>query len=357
MITEVLGLGIKGQDLVLSTLKKIQKQKDQFKQPVKTAFNLAGMAKAAMSVAGGIGKQPPPGSAEESDKLARQQEKENERQKYSWDTAKNDIKTGIGAVGGMDTKALITGLGHSLDVWTVGISGILAEMGGAAITFKDKIRQSASLVADTAALDQSINKFGAGDFLRNRSDTTAAERGGIADAIRSSMGKSTDVFKNALEKLYTGPGGKAYDVRETTALAQGNYSELGTDTGFFMQQISDSLRGLPPSIRQAVNAQLLERVPESERAEQTDRGMRNIQAEFNRRDRDTAAAIASPANIQSALKIDAIQRSIDVGLAGSIDTLSKALTKAAETIKKNITDSQTMNPEKQSKGGMLRAIQ
>lgn len=118
----------------------------------------------------------------------------------------------------------------------------------AVVAFSKKMKEQGAIVADTAQKDSDIfNKLGKkGDFsgITKRQDISKTEQAAFVNAVSSSMGNLSTDFQKSISTLME-KNGKATDVNQAQSLAQGNFSALGNDKGFFMQQISSGFGVCP----------------------------------------------------------------------------------------------------------------
>lgn len=339
-VREIIELGIKGADLVFRHLNKIQAEKKKLEKPstvnlTSPASGQSGASLASNSPAPQAPVTPQPQNEEKSDAG-----KEASR---NWQTAASNAVSTASAAASQDTRGLILGVGHALDVWTVGISGILAEMAGAAISFKDRVKTAAVEWADTTSARQTARNYARdAEFLRkgdrttfrNRQDITTGEQQQIISMLGRQYGRLSDDFKDAIRNLY-GTRDRPHDIGQASEIASGNFTALGNDRGFFMQKISDQLQNLPPSVRQRLMGQLFQQIPENELFSQGDENykVRTDLNKFDNMERDRSRAmVTSGGNMAAALNIQKIQNDIDTGLAKAVGSLTEALQKAARMI-------------------------
>ena len=338
---EILKLGIKGADLIVSTLKKIQEEKKKFSRPAETRVS-QGKSDAAPSGADLARDRYATAPAEPPEKADRAEQKKTKEETTAaerWQKAGQAANTIFQGAASLSTSGLISSIGQALsEVPIVGaLFGVAATLGNSALTFKDKIKSAAQDWADTTDAQSTAAFWSRGDsqFLRagdtsrkGRSDISVAEQRGIMETLGPQFGRFTSEFKDALHTLYNNGKQQNYDVRQTTALAGGNFEALGTDQGFFMQGISDAVRRLPPSARQAIMPQLWSQIPEEDRQKQSAEltGIRTANVAFNDQDRAQSAAMLNAgsgmaANLMYASQIQGIQNSIDTGLAAAASAL------------------------------------
>lgn len=355
MISEVLQVGTKGADIVLKQLTKIQATKALLMKPAQVRVSLGTKTDRAPSGRDLAENRRAEGPAEEPAKPEKKEKEKPMSEKTAAETGRaiaQGAQTIFQGAASLSTSGLISSLGQALgNIPIVGaLFGVAATLGNSALTFKDKIKQAAQEWADTASAANTSTNYArdaqflrAGDLAgRGRADISVNEQRGIVEALGSSYGRMSNEFKDAIRTLYRGPNGEAYDVRQATQVASGNFEALGTDQGFFMQKIANSLQNLPPSARQALMPDLFEMISKNDPNEglfrQNDVGIRGVNTQFDDQARAQAASMlnAGPgmaANVANAVQIQGIQNSIDTGLASAAGALVDGLRKIADAIK------------------------
>jgi len=340
LITEILQLGIKGSDLVLRQLKQIQEIKKRVAQisnvrmAISTTKGVTGQELAENRPLSYTEPTKPPPKPDDKDSGKDKSEKRDYAKEF-----RQSANQAFQGAASLDTGALLAGLGNALNLVSFGVSGVLATMGQAALTFKDKIKAAAQGYADTKdALNTAANYAGDEQFLRggdktpfkSRGDISTNEQRGIIEALGSQYGKFSLEFKDAVRTLY-GTRDNPYDVKQTTAIAQGNFEALGTDQGFFMQKIANSLQNLPPSAKKELMPQLWTMIPDADRFKQNDAGIRATNTEFDDLNRQRESRLLygesgkDMKRISNAKAIQETQNEIDQGLADAAGSLITAL--------------------------------
>lgn len=330
MIETLLRLGISGSEIVTQKLKKIQGERAKFEKPVKMKFG---------PVEGGGGNQKapyqqPPQPKNETEpknetKPAEKSEKNNKPQ------LNENVKAGMSAVGNLDGAALaktviqgVAGLAGPVGMIAGQVAGGIID---AATAFRDRVKQAASIYADTMDAKNTAIRYAGEQFadyiVSSRKDVDRNTQRAIVSSLGSQYGKFSDEFRNQVEQLFGGKirGGKTADLGETSSLAQGNFGALGTDTGFFMQKIADSFGDLPPSMKQKLMGQLFASIPEGERAIQTDEDARAVVTNFDNMNRSKNASFASSDNVQLATNIQKLTDTLDTKLSDSIGLLTRKI--------------------------------
>ncbi len=370
MISEVLSLGTKGADLMVRQLQKIQKEKKNAMQPAQMRVSMGKQSDKAPS-GRDLAENPRATSPAESrmpqaEQPAQDSQKKNTDEKTATETGRaiaRGANTIFQGAASLSTSGLISSIGEALgNTPLIGaLFVVAATLGNATLTFKDKIKQAAQEFADTADAANTVTNYTSragvansenSNFLRRvRGDINVNEQRGITETLGNQFGRLGQDFQKAVEGLYRGKDGQNYDVRQSTALAQGNFEALGTDQGFFMQKLANGITSLPPSARRALMPQLWQMIPEQDRFRQNDVGARTTNTDFDDQARAQSVSMlnAGPVaakNIQNALAIQGIQNSIDTGLAaaagGLITGLGK-IQKAIEQMNKNQSAGRPMN--------------
>jgi len=334
MINEVINLGIKGSDLVLRKLKQIQEQKKQFAKPVSFSAKVSGVLKKLFPSTAGV-----PTPTKEPEQKAEPEKKKQAPSKYDrgreiGGATKEAGQAFAGFEGTKFTQAGIKGLTALGGPVGLVVGEIANNIIDAAVTFRDKVKQAAAIRADTEDARNTAIRYAGKDFAEfikdSRTDIDRNTQRAIVSGLGAQYGKFSDEFKTAIDKLFsTKIGGKYADIEETTSLAQGNFAALGTDRGFFLQKIFSNLGDVPPSIKQKLTSQLFDLIPESERAVQTDQGIRSVMADFDERNRQAQEKFASGPNIELARGIQSLTDKIDGKLADSITLLTNKINQIA----------------------------
>lgn len=255
----LVSLGMKGQNVVLSTLDKIRKKSGELtkkKKIVTLSANFAAekaAAKKELAEAGGTtaGFMSPPG------------EKPDKKFSKAVDKFSGGAKDIASAASSLDPTATISSITSALGTTLSGISvfgvslGRLPE-GVAAIANStlsmaknsiDMAKQSTAAYHQLATRNAAAEHYGgmvdAGPMSRN-------ERAMFIDAVSNSMGRIGKPLAEELNKLI---GNK--DTRALARAGAGDWESTGTDKGWLLGQVSSSFQGLPPSIKQKLQAALL----------------------------------------------------------------------------------------------------
>lgn len=356
MITELLNLGIKGSDLVLRQLKQIQEVKKRLSAITNvnvrgSSSGLTSAAAIAGAVAGVAGSPLSRKSSEDDEKINK---KNAEAMAGHFQNVGNSIanmdasgfaKSLVGMTAGLTT--MIAGLdptGSAARV--VAATAQAANMTiDAAVTFKDHVKASAQTFGDTMDAQQSAMRYTKdAQFLRggdntsfhSRRDISVNEQRGIIEAVGGKFGKMSEDFKQSLREVY-GTRDKPYDVKESTDIATGNFAGLGTDKGFFMQKIADSMGNLPPSARQKMQESLMGMISDDDRTLQSADSTyaRNTNTTFDDDTRTQAEGLVKlPGAVENAKAIQDLTNAIEMQMGNGINQLVTALRTLTDKIKK-----------------------
>lgn len=260
-------MGMKGQNLVLSQMEKIRKTGKALSKS-KTVVDL--VAKAGK----GAGRSAPEKIVEderkENEKVKRNHRQEEGEEKKNTSKLRdavgrfgNGVQTFASSASSIDPVAAITGFTSALGTSLSGISvlGIglgrlpegIAAISNSALTMAknavDMGKQATAayhqLADRNAAAEHYGGRVGQGPMSRN-------ERAMFIDAVSGSMGKIQQPLADEINKLV----GKK-DTRALARVAAGDWESTGTDKGWMLGQLSSSFQGLPPSIKQKLQASLL----------------------------------------------------------------------------------------------------
>jgi len=262
-------LGVKGQNVVLAQMDKIQKAGKKLSK-TKTAIDLAARSGKSGAGAGAAGKVASEEKTEnEKYKRARKQENEDEKKNTS------KFREAVGRFGqgaqtiassasGLDPTSLIGGmtsalgtslsgisvLGVSLGRLPEGLASISNSMLAMAKSSVDMAKQSTAAYHALATRNAAAEHYG-GNITEN-SPMSRNERAMFIDAVSGSMGKIQQPLADQINRL---AGSK--DTRALARAAAGDWESTGTDKGWMLGQVSSGFQGLPPSIKQKLQASLL----------------------------------------------------------------------------------------------------
>ena len=261
-------LGVKGQNLVLSTMDKIRKSGKEISKS-KTVVDL--VAKAGK---GATGRGSPERIVEqeraENDKVKKTHRQEADEEKKSQSKLRDTVgRFGQGvqnfaaAASTVDPTATISSITSAIGTSLSGVSvlgvslgrlpeGIASIANSTMMMAKNSVDMAESATMTYSALsarNTAAEHYGGavqgGGMSRN-------ERAMFIDAVSGSMGRIQQPLADELNKLV---GTK--DARALARVGAGDWESTGTDKGWMLGQVANSFQGLPPSIKQRLNASLL----------------------------------------------------------------------------------------------------
>ena len=263
----LVSLGMKGQNVVLSTLDKIRKKSGELtkkKKIVTLSANFAAekaAAKKELAEAGGTtaGFMSPPG------------EKPDKKFSKAVDKFSGGAKDIASAASSLDPTATISSITSALGTTLSGISVLGVSLGrlpeGVAAIANSTLSMAKNSIdmakQSTAAYHQLATRNAAADTYgklinQNTEKNPEAiplsrnERAMFIDAVSNSMGRIGKPLAEELNKLI---GNK--DTRALARAGAGDWESTGTDKGWMLGQLSSGFQGLPPSIKQKLQAALL----------------------------------------------------------------------------------------------------
>lgn len=373
MIQTVLNLGVKGADLVINQLQKIQENKEKFARPATVTIDQTGQptqpnrpspnketpkeAKQSTVFKGILdavksskdilnktfGKKPKEPEAKKDEESKPKETKEEGEKKKSSESLQELGQSAKGAVqalaslsAGNALKGAI-GLANAIPFVGTGIALAGQSIISAAEAFRANVENASRINFDTAEAGSRISNIiqgsGGGNFT-GRVDLDVNSQRALAEALGEKYGVVQKPLQEAIKELYRSDNGRAVDVNQAQALAQGQFSALGTDKGFFLQKIGDQLQGLPPSMRQAMTASLLENVKKEEQFKETSTGARSAVTQFDTEQRDRARDIATaPSAVENALAITRTLNTIDATLNGGFNSMINTLNALSTAIR------------------------
>jgi len=260
-------MGIKGQNVVLAQMEKVRKKgKD-----VSKSKYIADVSGKGGRTGGAAPGKPSTEEKNENEKVKREHKKETDDEKKNTSKFREAVgRFGQGAqtiassASSIDPVGMISGLTSAIGTSLSGISivgfgvGRLPE-GIAAISNSllsmaknsvDMAKQSTAAYHALATRNAAAEHYG-GNVTEN-SPMSRNERAMFIDAVSGSMGKIQQPLADQINRLV---GSK--DTRALARAAAGDWESTGTDKGWMLGQVSSGFQGLPPSIKQRIQASLL----------------------------------------------------------------------------------------------------
>lgn len=409
----VIELGVKGEDVVLGTLKKIDEQKKKTAKageiPVGSLNFGADLGEAlAGSMSGGIfGKDVKQKSDEE-----RRDDNEEKRDNKKLIKAQEDMTRGMKSVAGsfskMDpmslTKDVVSMTGDLIGVASNAlfsafsgipiVGGAADSIGNFSEAFVQKMTKTLNVANDVAIASHEIYKsslpeaearsdqigllrsLGMEDFR----DATMTYREAADISYRSfqNFGRASKELKENLGKLFKANAENKMVYRpQAEAIASGNFAALGTDKGFILNEIMRGFSNTLPSIRQSafnslasgLNDEDFQKVSAGFRKEnvffqdqESQKKLNIVRDEINKGDSTQRKILEASKNLEvkmmetASVTLPALNFSIGLtttlvdGLNTSIKQITDAFTIGASKVNKM---TQRMR-EKDSSGAMIR---
>lgn len=303
----LVSLGMKGQNVVISTMDKIRKKGKDLtkKQVVPLAIKTKG-GKTAPE------KTPPdekslPGKSERQAKPGVPREKSSPEKPEPPPSAPDEKASGkfskaVDRFGNTTTNfahnmshldpahAISAGLSAMAKIAIAGIPFAIAEAGLKTAT--NMIAMAKENAATQHGLVQrNVTAEYYGGKINKISRVSNEEQAMLRMTISSSMGKIQQPLADAINKLQK----DSFNTAALARVASGNWASTGTDKGWMLQQLSDAFQGLPPSIAQKFQASLLTKYG-AEEIQKTNEKMgeseaQQTNAEWQKRDEEQTAAI------------------------------------------------------------------
>jgi hypothetical protein len=268
-------LGMKGQNVVLSMMDKIRKKggdltkKKTVTLSAKTAPGVASKKKGGPAASGGDEPTKPrkrpltpgPGETNPSPTIPPESNKKFGRAAEKFN---GGVRSFVGAASSLDPTATIASVTSALGTSLSGISVLgvslgrlpegIADIANSTLSMAknsiDMAKQAAAGYHQLMTRDASASRYG--ENITKKSPLSRNERAMFIDAISGSMGRIQQPLADEINKLI----GKK-DTRALASASAGDWESTGTDKGWMLGQISNSFQGLPPSIKQKMQASLL----------------------------------------------------------------------------------------------------
>ena len=273
-------LGVQGQNIVLATMDKIRKKGGDLskkKQVVKMTAARGATGGATEPIAGKKAVPSEEKSRATTDKfstgvktfdksatdLNRREEQSGKKFSKAADNLKDGAKNFASAASTLDPVSTISSVTSAMGTSLSGISVLSVSLGrlpeGIAHIANSTLSMAKNSVdmakQATAAFYQLTTRNAAAEHYGKDISTgpmSRNERAMFIDAVSGSMGRIQQPLADELNKLV----GKK-DTRSLARVGAGDWESTGTDKGWMLGQLSSSFQGLPPSIKQKLQASLL----------------------------------------------------------------------------------------------------
>lgn len=260
MIREIIQLGEKGGDIILKTFQKINVQKEKFKKPAKLPITTTQVPKAPDGEQEPELKKSSSGFAKNVEKatsgLNKLASSASSFDPTRFTTGVLDTMRGLanksiiglaGAVGGERGKSIAEATTSATDA----VAELINTGASMATNSLSEIKNAQSQAIETLQKQSRMTQLG-GETLSGKG-YTVQEKSSIIESVVSRFGKIGKPLEAAINNLYKG----SVDFQQALDVASGNFQALGTDQGYFLQNIMDSVGSLPPTLKQAMMAQML----------------------------------------------------------------------------------------------------
>lgn len=257
-----LSLGIKGQNVVLSNIKKIKKEAGELAKP-KTVN-----VKAKAGLFGGVfGNNIIPPQQTQPDT---EQKKENKKLVEGINKFANGSKEFVKGVAHFDpvsaVQQAITSSGSAISAMAKaipvlgdylqglpkGLAEISNAMVGMAASAVEIAKSSAATQYAITNRNATTKYYGGDKNAIGQSNLSNAQYSELILGVAGAFGKIQKPMQGILNELV-----KTKNTESLSRVASGNWASTGTDKGWLLQQISNETAGLPPSIAQAIQTALL----------------------------------------------------------------------------------------------------
>lgn len=177
---------------------------------------------------------------------------------------------------------------------------------------------------------------------KNSSKWSNEEMAALRTSLGASFGKIQQPLASALAEFTQGTS--KYDAGAVTRVASGNWRSTGTDRGWMIQQIFDSLGDVPPTIAQRFQASLLNQFGKEEiqQAPEEEQRAQRANAMWNKTDERQVAQVFDAVNENmkdlfelnnklNSLQADMVQAG--AGVAAALNFVANQISSASAKIK------------------------
>ena len=254
-------LGVKGQDVVLSTMDKIRKKGGALSKK-KSVVNFAADTKQKAIIPAIPSKE-----TTKDGQVSKREKKADKNEEQAGKTAQKfggAVQKFAQAASSLDPVSTVQSVTSSIGTMFSGISilGVslgrvpegLAALANSTLSMAkssvDMAKQSTLAYQQLSERNASTSRYGG--EVRNSGQLSRNEMSMFVNAVSGSMG--------IIQKPLAAEINKLLETKDTRALAQvsaGDWESTGTDKGWMLQQIASGAQGLPPSIKQRILASLL----------------------------------------------------------------------------------------------------
>ena len=356
-VEAVVSLGVKGSDVVLSTYKKLAKEKKEFEKPAKSKVETkhGGRSSDEAHPGGGTTGQEVSQGADRKRRNEQQTVNNSEKAAKSSKLMASAMERTAQSFSGLNpvefirsaaasTVQLTAGLagGAANAAWTgsgevvraiIEHAGKLVDMGvqaaaGALSSYKNALPQATRMESE-----RGLTKAAGLTTMSRWKTVTGSEAAQLSAMLLPTVGKVGKELNKELEKLYGGASGRTVQRQQANALAQGDFSVLGTTKGWLLNKISQGLGDVPPEVAQKFRASLLSQVDKKEMA--TEKAWVRAEAkrfedsDYSTQENIVNAGIANHSALKSA---NNNLNQLQVNMIKSVSGLNSVLSKAASQV-------------------------
>jgi len=363
-------MGVKGQDVVLATMDKIQKKKNAVKKPFKVqmqsqmtgarqekklpeerrGFDFPRKAKDASNDLEKFRKSTEKGTSAQN-KENKETEKAVGLAKKTGKNAKQGAANAAGAASSLNpvsflkTMASLPGEALSAIPFIGGIgkalSGAVGMATEAASGALNSAKENASKYYGLSQRNASSAYYGgdinfskkqnglssqAGSYQSVSGNYAPKERAELIASVSGVFGKIQKPLASTLSKMIQG---NQYDVGALSRVSSGDWRSTGTDKGFFLQKLADSFGDLPPTIAQKFQSRLLENygAGEIQKSTEEQRGAQATTGAWESKDELMTKNLYDVAskNIQSLLELNESLNQVQIKLVSGGAQLSSVI--------------------------------
>lgn len=261
----LVSLGLKGQKAVLSTIDNIRKKGAGLsKKPVVLTAKIKPPKTSELPQGEPLAPGTPGAPVPPSSPNIPPANPDSRRFLRATERFTDGVKNFAGAAATLDPTAVISSVTSAIGTSLSGISVLGVSLGrlpeGIAAIANSTLsmaRNSVEMARQAAAAFYQLTTRNAaaqyyGERVTQTGPLSRNERAIFIDAVSGSMGRIQRPLADAINNLI---GTK--DTRALARAAAGDWESTGTDRGWMLGQISGSFQGLPPSMRQQLQAALL----------------------------------------------------------------------------------------------------
>jgi hypothetical protein len=347
----LVSIGVKGQNVVLAEINKVKKQAAAVSK-MRPGVDL-GKGLGKFRPGGGTPAAPSPAD-KKNEETSKREEKSNNKLAKGLKSFGGHVTDFVKAASGLDPVTTMHGITNAAAKMAGGWSAFGFSGAGIAQGIGELMNAGVSMASGAvhSAKQSAAEQYG----LTTRNATTAnyggnliqqydaGKKGGsvgvarmsnpekaqLVSVISGSFGKIQEPLAKELNKL----SGKK-DTGALSRVGAGDWQSMGTDKGWFLQQIANQFQGLPPSVAQKFQAELLKNYGgEIQDKTAAQRGAQATNAGWVSQNESQTAKLyeAAAANVTALYKLSASFNDIQIKLVNSGGTLAGTVDKMASAV-------------------------